>query len=504
MGKIGDLFVRLGLKSDGFKKGMNDAKKETQDFGSKLGKLKAGALAVWAAIGAGVVKVAKDMISATNEMGDAWAQQMASIKASYNSLITEMTSKSKNEKGWWLRLFNLSDPTTAQQLGANAKKAGEAAAEMTKAFDAEFELTNSIRLQRQQIQQELNELYAQMRDTTLSNADRQAAADRYKALLQPIADAEVAVYGNMLNEAVKAWQAGMELDRVYSTDEMVEFFSKIGTEYDKMAQKFPDLMRVYETRKGDATNLPIFDTIAKLQQAANQMSDVDRVLSRTTNSIKANIQRELEGIAATVKEYGQEDLNLDLELEIDLSLDEAEIEAGMAAIDQYIQNFADNWRSQCEDIKAQNDMLEQSFISSMSGGLQAITDMLFGIEGAGPEQVLAALLQPFAQTATQLGEMLIAEGIAIGAFKESLKSLNPYVAIAAGTALIAVGAVLSSGIQALAGGPRGGTTASTGAGTTSAGGVDTYEQEITVHVVGEISGDKIVLAGQKTLNKWSR
>ena len=33
---------------------------------------------------------------------------------------------------------------------------------------------------------------------------------------------------------------------------------------------------------------------------------------------------------------------------------------------------------------------------------------------------------------------------------------------------------------------------------------ETYEQEITVHVVGEIAGDKIVLAGQKTLNKWNR
>jgi hypothetical protein len=508
MGKIGDLFVRLGLKSDGFKKGIQEAKNETQDFGSKLGKLKAGALAVWAAIGAGVVKVAKDMISATNEMGDAWAQQMASIKASYNSLITEVTSKSKNEKGWWLRLFNLSDPKAAQQLGANAKKAGEAAAEMTKAFDAEFELTNSIRLQRLQIQQELNELYTKMRDTTLSNADRQAAADRYKALLQPIADAEVAVYGNMLSEAVKAWQAGMELDRVYSTDEMVEFFSKIGTEYDKMAQKFPDLMRVYETRKGDATNLPIFDTIAKLQQASNQMSDVDRVLSRTTNSIKANVQREIEAIAKAVSEYGSEDVKLDLSVDLELEVDEEEITENMAAVDEYIQQFADNWRSQCEDIKAQNEMLEQSFIGSMSGGLQAVTDMLFGIEGAGVEQVLAALLQPFAQTATQLGEMLLAQGMAISAFKTSLKSLNPAVAIAAGTALIAVGAVLSSGIQALGGGAKGTTAATTagGAGSTGggAGGIETYDQELTVHVVGEIAGDKIVLAGQNTMNKWKR
>lgn len=498
MGKIGDLLVRLGLKSDGFKKGMTDAKKETQDFGSKLGKLKAGALAVWAAIGAGVVKVAKDMISATNEMGDAWAQQMASIKASYNSLITEMTSKSKNEKGWWLRLFNLSDPTTAQQLGANAKKAGEAAAEATKAFDAEFELTNSIRLQRQQIQQELNELYAQMRDTTLSNADRQAAADRYKALLQPIADAEVAVYGNMLNEAVKAWQAGMELDRVYSTDEMVEFFSKIGTEYDKMAQKFPDLMRVYETRKGDATNLPIFDTIAKLQQAANQMSDVDRVLSRTTNSIKANIQRELEGITAAVKEYGKEDLKLDLELDVELEeIDWSALEEEFA---NNLSNLQNTLHENYAEIDQLNSMLAQSLTDSFSSGLQALTDFVMGVDGASTEQVMAAFIQPIANMMKSMGEMFMAEGIA----ELELITGTPAQKIAAGAALIAVSSAISSGLAKMSG-ALGGTSASTSAaGSSSGSGVETYQQEITVNVVGEISGDKIVLAGQKTLTKWSR
>jgi hypothetical protein len=98
--------------------------------------------------------------------------------------------------------------------------------------------------------------------------------------------------------------------------------------------------------------------------------------------------------------------------------------------------------------------------------------------------------------------MLIAQGLAIGAFKESLKSLQPGVAIAAGTALLAVGAALSSGIQALAGGPRG-TTTEAGA-STGRNDFETYEQEITINVVGEISGDKIVLVGEKTLNKWRR
>jgi hypothetical protein len=99
--------------------------------------------------------------------------------------------------------------------------------------------------------------------------------------------------------------------------------------------------------------------------------------------------------------------------------------------------------------------------------------------------------------------MLIAEGLAIKAFKESLKSLNPYVAIAAGAALVVVGAALSSGIKSLGGGgAAGGTTASAASSTPDR--VESLEQDITVHVVGTISGSDIVLAGDKTLNKWRR
>ena len=495
MGKIGDLFVRLGLKSDDYKKGINEAKKDTQGFGNTLGKMKAGAIAVWAAVGAGVTKLSGDVIRATNAMSDAFDQMTSSWKASYQNALAEVSSKSK--KGGWLKFFNLSDPKAAQQLGANAKAAGDAAAEATKVFDQEFELVNSVRLQRQAVQQELNELYIAMRDTTLSGTDRMAAAAKYKEILQPIADAEVRVYGDMLDAAINQWQTGVELDRTYSTAEMTEFFTKIGTEYDKMAAKFPDLMRVYETRKSDTQNQPIFDLIAAFQQASNQMSNVDKEMSRTTNSIKASIQRSLEGIAAEVAKYGQEDIKLDLSMEIEVD------EIDMSEVDASLEQFIAQIQEKQMEIQSLNEMIEGSFIQSFSGAVQSITDAAMGIEGVGFEQVMAAVLQPIANTATQLGEMLIAEGLAIKAFKESLKSLNPYVAIAAGAALVVVGAALSSGIKALGGGgAAGATTASAGSSTPDR--VETLEQDITVHVVGTISGSDIVLAGDKTLNKWRR
>lgn len=153
-----------------------------------------------------------------------------------------------------------------------------------------------------------------------------------------------------------------------------------------------------------------------------------------------------------------------------------------------------------------NNSINEAIAGSLVGATQAIIDCIAGIEGADASQVLAALLQPFASTMTQLGEMLILEGIGIEAFQESLTSLNPAVAIGAGVALVALGAALAAGISALGRTASGTTSATTSnaANSSSNRSFDTYEQEITVHVVGEIAGDKIVLAGQKTLNKWNR
>lgn len=499
MGKIGDLWVRLGLKSDDYKKGMNKAQQETKTFGQKLQGMKAGALAVWAAIGAGVTAFAKDFVTHTNKIGDAWNRQMSAMKAGYHSFIADMSNYKPDTSS--IGNFFKGEWNWIKQAFGNAKDAGAAAKEMTKAFDAEFELVNSVKLQRQAIQEELNQLYITMRDVSLGPNERMAAANRYKALLQPIADAEVEVYGNMLKEAVKAWQAGNQLDREYSTAELTEFFTKIGTEYEAMEQKFPDLMRVYETRKGDAQNQIIFDTISKLQQAAAQMSDIDRVLSRSMNSIKA--QYKIESPEKVIAEL-QKQLNADYrEMNLEPIILDDLFEVDMSGVENDMDAFLETWRQDVEEMVALNNMLSQSIVSSISGGVQEAVGALFELEDADASRIMGALLEPFAQTAIQLGEMLIAQGTAVEAFKTSLESLQGYAAIAAGVALIAVGTAMRAGIKSLANGPSGSTSASVASSGTG-GDLGTYDAELTINVVGTISGSDIILAGEKTLNKWSR
>lgn len=503
MGKIGDLFVRLGLKKEGFSKGMEEAKQETQKFGKTLTDLKAGALAVWAAIGAGVIKLGKDIISATNLAGDSWEKTMSSMKASYHSMIAELTEKSANKKGFWMQFFNRSGDA-AYQVGANAKAAGEAAKRMTEAFDAEFELAHSVRLQRGAIQQELNELYIAMRDTTLSPADRKAAAERYRALLEPIAEAEVRTYGNMMNIAIEAWQAGTDLDRIYSTEEVVEFFTKIGTQTDTMREKYADLFRVYDNRKGDKQNTIIFDIIAQYQQAVSQMSDVDKLLSRVTRSIKDPLFKTADDVKQWAESIGKEPIDLDLNFDLDTNID-SELEDLDAELERGVRELAENLGTELHnELMAQKqqiaDAVAGAFTSSFAGVTESLMDMAMGIEGVDMSSAIKALLQPLGEAAKSMGALYMEMGIAQLAMKSGLK--QPEALIAAGAALIAVGTAVTSGLKALYENPAGGTTASTAQSSTAS--AQQLEQEITINVVGEISGDKIILAGQKTLNKWSR
>lgn len=151
-----------------------------------------------------------------------------------------------------------------------------------------------------------------------------------------------------------------------------------------------------------------------------------------------------------------------------------------------------------------NNMLAKAITSSISDSMQAFTDMLFGLSDADASDVLGALLQPFANTLTQLGEMLILEGSGIEAFKESMASLDGPVAIAAGVALVALGAALSSGIKAL--GSSGGSSAmSSGSSATSNANSDTtISTEMTIYVKGKISGKDILISGDNAKKYYGR
>jgi hypothetical protein len=490
MGKISDIWVRLGLKKEGFDKGMNDAAKKTEQTGGKMSKMLTAAKAGWAAVGAAVIAFANEMVKATNKVGDAWARTMGGVKNGWQTMLANLSNMD------WKDVLKGMNVITSygffKKLFKGTDEAAAAGRDMTAAFDAEFELTRSLAIQREKIKGELADLRVALANVNLSPEERRAAGARYKALLAPLYEAEIETRKEMLAAAVKAWLAGTGVTA--TTEQVKDFFTYIGTDAERMAKVYPELARVYNDLKGDKANDVLFTAIANLTAAENGLANELKEVNTTLNGIK-----DLSIVP---------DLSADTDLDIDLTdidtIEPMDWDTILGDYDTELDAFVEKWKATQEEIAMLNGMLEGAIVASMSNGLQAITDMMAGIEGANAGAVLGALMQPFADTAIQLGEMLIAQGLGVEAFKKSLESLNGVAAIAAGAALVALGSAMRSGISALAKGGGAASTASYSGGGASYGNVQNYESEMTIYVEGRISGNDIVLSGNKTLNKWRR
>ena len=94
---------------------------------------------------------------------------------------------------------------------------------------------------------------------------------------------------------------------------------------------------------------------------------------------------------------------------------------------------------------------------------QALGNALAGTQNLG-SALASVLLSTIGSIATQLGELAIGIGIGVAGIRASLKTLNPVAALAAGVALVALGAFASSTASSIAsGGASGSASYSSGA-----------------------------------------
>ena len=544
MGKIGDLFVRLGLKSEDYKKGIDDAKKQTDSFGAKVSKMKTMAVAAWAAVGAAAMKFAKDVVMSTNRTGDAWEMFIAKSKAGWNTFLQTLSS-------WdW-------DNWTGK-----IKEAVNAAKELQSALDASFEIKNSIELQKAAMAEELANLQILMRDVSKPYEVRAKAAQDYLDKVKPIYQQEIDLANKLFEAQQGRWLAGTGLtDNEQTRADLMKFLVDIGKDanlyndlaqyvnaqdiidkqsgksiknYAKLNQAYSDrgiaagkiagarsqyetdivaLFRAYEQMRGDADTAPLIQAAIAADYSKAAFNEETRRVQQVSNQAEA----------AAIKDA--QDFSSRLAADLDAGL-----EAALAEIDNFDDSFADieleipeidttNLDKSIEEIKQKaaaykeemqkvaelNGMLEESMVAALDDGMQAFTDMLMGIKGADANAVLSALMTPFADTAQQLGMMLIKQGLAVEAFKKSLDTLQGIPAIAAGTALLAVSAAMKSGIRSLASGAASGTSTGASYGGSSVGSAaQNYESTLTVEVVGKISGNDINIVGKKAAYSKNR
>jgi len=148
----------------------------------------------------------------------------------------------------------------------------------------------------------------------------------------------------------------------------------------------------------------------------------------------------------------------------DLASVKVMLDAGIISFDEYIKRvdtLTEAFDKKTEATIKSNEA-DQILTSSIAGLITGFAQAA----GAG-ENIGDALLKGIGNTLMQLGSMLILTGLGVEAFKTALATLNGPVAIAAGVAMVAAGAMFSS-MASKAGGGGGGSRSSSGGGGSTA------------------------------------
>lgn len=548
MGKIGDLWVKLKLKSDEYKKGLDEAKGKTRTFSDGLKSMSNMAVAIWAAIGAAATKMALDFIKSSQTIGDAWDIAMTQISTRLNQIRSEFNRSFAEHgffKGFWKAFWDDSG-------GEDALDVGKA---MSMAQDAMTEIEYTFRINMAQTKPKLHELYLKMMNSALSATDREAAATDYRKQVENIYKPRVAGLKDIMDKTVQQYLVigGMDKNR-YSTDKTVELIKMMGSQPEKVEAQYNDFFKGYQS-VGDKISGNLVNTMEAYYNATNEMNDMLKRADKTAQSMqntglddlikklggksdgmadfRAQVAEEAEAIAADDAFQKAADPLLEFENTHSEVLDrlnhkqqvfadlvqDSYAQAARAAY-EYAQQEQESMDlaneaaetameglQRLEDMSVDiGDYLGNAFAASVSDSFQTLTDALTGVSDFDAGTLVSALLEPFANMAKQLGEFMMSTGTAILIAKK-FAFTNPGAMIAAGAALTVLGAALSSGIQAISNSLGSGgdaSTSSASAGSSTSTTDSNLSTEMTIYVKGKLSGKDIVISGDNARNYYGR
>lgn len=547
MGKIGDLWVKLKLKSDEYKKGLDEAKGKTRKFSDGLKSMSNMAVAIWAAIGAAATKMSLDFVKSSQTIGDQWDILMTQVSTRLQQIRAEVNRgiAEGGVKGFFKALFSDSTEVAAMDVG----KA------MSMAQDAMTEIEYAFRINMAQTKPKLHELYLKMMNSALSATDREAAATDYRKQVENIYKPRVVGLKDIMDKTVQQYLviAGMDKNK-YSTDKTIELIKMMGSQPEKVEAQYNDFFKGYQS-VGDKISGNLVNTMEAYYNATNEMNDMLKRADRTAQSMaksglddlikklggakdgmadfRAQVAEEAEAIAADdafqkaadpLPEFENthsevlDRLNHKQQVFADLVQD-SYAQAARAAY-EYAQQEQESMDlaneaaetameglQRLEDMSVDiGDYLGNAFAASVSDSFQTLTDALTGVSDFDAGTLVSALLEPFANMAKQLGEFMMSTGTAILIAKK-FAFTNPAAMIAAGAALTVLGAALSSGIQAISsslGSGGNASTSSASAGTSTSSIDSNLSTEMTIYVKGKLSGKDIVISGDNARNYYGR
>lgn len=603
MGKIGDLFVRLGLKSDDYKKGIEQAKRDTQNFGSSLKSMSALAKTAWAAAAAAVVKFAADAVKMTQKWGDQFNIAVQGMKAGYGAFVRGLASGEG---------FN--------ELFENIRTAVKLAREAAAALDEVFERKISFGYSAATTENEIAQQQLIMRDSSKSDKEREAAAKRIIELEAQLGREKKDIWAqeanaqrdlfksrtqmndeeidfmvrnynqnrNIIKESraylaerkrlqdeynatltsgrfggfggfqqgnpLAAYQNGQRaqeiLDQINALDnatsQAIKDVAALTVKYDKgndelvanMANAEVAVINVdTEVARAQTRATAMLGTLTKaantgistgssekvdpglskalgIQQGAeDSFKSETQLLTEKYNAEKALLEKYQLDTTALTKKYYKDlfdilDEGIDEELAKLSEIEPIELDLiDMSEVDAELEEFTEHLLEQQQKTQEAINEFSGAVVGGFADACEELMGQLMGLEEFNPGSVVQALLTPLCDLAEKAGAIIMAEGLATIAAKSALETfgVTGWGAVAAGAALIAAGAAAKAGLAALAGGS--GTAAANsyaGASGNNTTSTQNIESEMTIYVTGRLSGNDIIISGQKTANSWAR
>lgn len=543
MGKIADLFIKLGLQKDGFDKGLDDAKKKTNDFGGimqKLGGMIAGAFAVSSIIAFGkellaIGGQAEGVRTAFNRIAD--DNILEGLKKSTKGTVTELELM---KRAIMASNFGIPVENLASLLEFATKRAQETGQSVDYLVDS---IVTGIGRKSPLILDNLGISATQLKEKLHGvGMETASAADVARAVGEIAADSMKKSGAIIETNAIKVAQletAWMDLKTTIAESGIVT--NIFGNTLDLIISKFKiisvDGVSGWKKLLALFSNIPGMDIvlesealIKKGQEQINKEIDDEnkkrelnlKIAEEQAKIIQKQVQEESQkakAAEAATKAYEKQlEIQRKLKQEVYDSVHSAQSFAPMQTItggakvkvrDDYVpeksnvtplegfnQNGLTAFQQQSSDVATSMLSDWDKFAEDFSKLAQSeIIESITAISGAFGElatgeinlkQFFGVILDQFASFLGQLGKMIISMGIAKMAVGTALKNfLSPWGAaalIAAGSGLVAISGAIGS--YAKKAGSSGGSVSASSVQTNSSNFVNQNNQTLVARVAG--------------------
>lgn len=232
--------------------------------------------------------------------------------------------------------------------------------------------------------------------------------------------------------------------------------------------------------------LSVYDTETRAVYQ-NEVNQLERVIEKMNEAVNARV-RAMSGEVPVMTAQASVGFTGLTSGENPLDLLQEKLEMSTEALQPIAQEMID-----------MSNVINGAF-GTMATGVGESIGML--LSGTGDLQGFAAMVgNTFGDMAIQVGQIAIQTGLAVAGIKAALKSLNPWVAVAAGVALVALGTAVKGALSGVASGSNtfaGGTGISDNTYDTRTG-ADAWDREsrtVDVNVTGEfrLQGNTLVAA----------